>query len=172
MRRSTAKVTKLAGALGLVLALPLSFAATPADKYQAERNAAATSFAQFASAESVIDAWRNYALADLSTGFSWASAQSIAAAAPSLFDRGNARLSAPASRFDGSQVAPQSVQVTYAKMRVSDSPLAYQDAHVQAWRMGVLCAFNRDGACLIYGVRPSNCRTAHALDQQRHFVRH
>src|ERR1700742_2335977 len=123
MRRSTAKLAKIAGALGTVLALPLSFAATPADKHQIERNAAATSFAQFASAESVIDAWRNYALADLSTGFSWASTQSIAATAPSLFDRGNARLTAPASRFDGSQVAPQSVQVTYAKMRVSDTPL-------------------------------------------------
>ena len=124
MRRSTAKMAKFAGALGTFLALPLSFAATPgADKHQVERNAAATSFAQFASAESVIDAWRNYALADLSTGFSWASAQSIAATAPSLFDRGNARLTAPASRFDGSQVAPQSVQVTYARMRVSDTPL-------------------------------------------------
>jgi hypothetical protein len=123
MRRSTAKLAKFAGALGTVLALPLSFAATPPDKHVVERTAAATSFAQFASAESVIDAWRNYALADLSTGFSWASAQSIAATAPSLFDRGNGRLSAPASRFDGSQVAPQSVQVTYAKMRVSDTPL-------------------------------------------------
>jgi hypothetical protein len=124
MRRSTAKLAKIAGALGSVLALPLSFAATPAlDKHQAERSAAAASFAQFASAESVIDAWRNYALADLSTGFSWASAQSIAATAPSLFDRGNGRLTQPASRFDGSQVAPQSVQITYAKMRVSDTPL-------------------------------------------------
>jgi hypothetical protein len=123
MRRSTAKLAKITGALGFVLALPLSFAATPADKHQVERSAAAASFAQFASAESVIDAWRNYALADLSTGFSWASAQSIAATAPSLFDRGNAHLTQPASRFNGSQVAPQSVQVTYAKMRVSDTPL-------------------------------------------------
>ncbi len=123
MRRSTAKLAKFAGALGTVLALPLSFAATPTDKHAGERNAAATSFAQFASAESVIDAWRNYALADLSTGFSWASTQSIAATAPSLFDRGNGRLTAPASRFDGSQVAPQSVQITYAKMRISDTPL-------------------------------------------------
>jgi hypothetical protein len=43
-------------------------------------------------------------------------------------------------------------------------PLAYTEAHVAAWRMGVMCAFNRDGACMIYPVRPSNCRTAHALD--------
>jgi hypothetical protein len=48
--------------------------------------------------------------------------------------------------------------------KYATEPLAYQDAHVQAWRMGVLCAFNRDGACLIYPVRPSNCRVAHALD--------
>ena len=119
MRRSTAKLAKFAGALGYVLALPLSFAATS----DAEHRAAASSFAQFASAESVIDAWRNYALADLSTGFSWASAQSIAATAPSLFDRGNARLSEPASHFLGTQVAPESVRVTYAKTRVSDTPL-------------------------------------------------
>jgi hypothetical protein len=124
MRRSTAKLAKIAGALGSVLALPLSFAATPSlDKHSVERAAASTSFAQFASAESVIDAWRNYALADLSTGFSWASAQSIAATAPSLFDRGNARLTEPASRFNGSQVTPQSIQITYARTRVSDTPL-------------------------------------------------
>ncbi len=118
MRRSTAKVAKFAGALGLVLALPLSFAAQP----DAAGNAHA-SFLDFANSESVIDAWRNYALADLSSGFSWASTQSIAMTAPSLFDRGNARIVEPASRFSPSIVPSSSLQVTYLKTNISDTPL-------------------------------------------------
>ena len=118
MRRSTAKVAKLAGALGLVLALPLSFAAQPD-----ATTAAKASFNEFANSESVIDAWRNYALADLSSGFSWASTQSIALTAPSLFDRGNARFVEPASHFSTSIVPAQSLQVTYMKTNISDTPL-------------------------------------------------
>ncbi len=118
MRRSTAKRAKIAGALGLFLALPLSFAAQP-DAHQAAR----ASFADFANSESLLDAWRNYALADLSTGFSWASEQSIALAAPSLFDRGNARLAEPASHFTGSTMNSPPLQITYMKSRMSDTPL-------------------------------------------------
>ena len=118
MRRSTAKVAKLAGALGLVLALPLSFAAQPDASV-----AGKASFTEFANSESVIDAWRNYALADLSSGFSWASTQSIALTAPSLFDRGNARFVEPASHFSTSIVPAQSLQVTYLKTNISDTPL-------------------------------------------------
>ena len=109
------------GALGVVLALPLSFAAA-ADGQVSNANASRMSFAEFASSESVLDGWRNYALADLSSGFSWASDQSIALTAPSLFDRGNARLSAPASRFNGATVPPP-LQISYMKSRVSDTPL-------------------------------------------------
>ncbi|HTL37007.1 MAG TPA: hypothetical protein VL326_27915 [Kofleriaceae bacterium] len=43
-------------------------------------------------------------------------------------------------------------------------PKNYIAHHVEAWRKGVLCAFNRDGDCMVYPVRPSVCRTAHALD--------
>lgn len=45
-----------------------------------------------------------------------------------------------------------------------NDPSNYLEAHVEAWRKGILCAFNRDGACTIYPVRPINCRTAHALE--------
>lgn len=36
--------------------------------------------------------------------------------------------------------------------------------HVDVWRKGVLCPFNRDGDCSVYEVRPMVCRTAHALE--------
>ncbi len=41
---------------------------------------------------------------------------------------------------------------------------AYEQAHVAQWRSGTLCAFNRDGACTVYPVRPVVCRNAHAVD--------
>ncbi|HKA88859.1 MAG TPA: hypothetical protein VKE22_14420 [Haliangiales bacterium] len=41
---------------------------------------------------------------------------------------------------------------------------AYEQAHVAQWRTGILCAFNREGACTIYPVRPVACRNAHAVD--------
>jgi hypothetical protein len=43
-------------------------------------------------------------------------------------------------------------------------PASYVDAHARAWAKRVLCAFNHDGACSIYQVRPTVCRAAHALD--------
>ena len=45
-----------------------------------------------------------------------------------------------------------------------NAPGSYVQAHTEAWAKRVLCAFNRDGACMIYPVRPINCRTGHALD--------
>ncbi len=44
----------------------------------------------------------------------------------------------------------------------------YVSHHVDAWRRGVLCAFNRDGDCTIYPVRPIVCRTGHALNTSEH----
>jgi hypothetical protein len=35
---------------------------------------------------------------------------------------------------------------------------------VAHWRRRVMCAFNRDGLCTIYEVRPVVCRNCHALD--------
>jgi Fe-S-cluster containining protein len=40
--------------------------------------------------------------------------------------------------------------------------------HVDAWREGVLCPFNRNGDCTVYPVRPIVCRTGHALDTNEH----
>lgn len=37
-------------------------------------------------------------------------------------------------------------------------------ALVAHWRQRILCAFNRDGLCMVYPVRPTVCRTCHALD--------
>jgi hypothetical protein len=34
---------------------------------------------------------------------------------------------------------------------------------METWRRRVLCAFNHEGRCVIYPVRPIGCRNAHAL---------
>ena len=44
----------------------------------------------------------------------------------------------------------------------------YVSHHVDAWRKGVLCAFNHGGDCTIYPVRPVICRTGHALNTSEH----
>ncbi len=43
-------------------------------------------------------------------------------------------------------------------------PTRFVEHHVNAWRKGVLCAFNRNGECTVYPVRPTVCRTGHALE--------
>lgn len=45
---------------------------------------------------------------------------------------------------------------------------AYNAAHRAQWKKGVLCAFNHEGLCLIYPVRPMACRTAHAVGTNEH----
>ncbi len=121
MRRSTAKVNKLAGALGLILALPLSFAeAAPADL---RTNADVSSLAELAQSASILEAWRSYALADLTQGFSWARGSEPMLSAPSLFDRGNAHLAPPPSRFAGAAVDPAPLQVSFVKSKVADTPM-------------------------------------------------
>jgi Fe-S-cluster containining protein len=37
-------------------------------------------------------------------------------------------------------------------------------AHAAMYKRGTMCAFNKNGSCTIYAVRPTICRTAHALD--------
>ncbi len=37
-------------------------------------------------------------------------------------------------------------------------------AATKAWQRQVMCAFNHEGRCTIYAVRPNVCRNAHALD--------
>jgi hypothetical protein len=108
MRRLTAKVKKLAGALGLILALPLSFAAA------AERPAG--SLAELAQSSSVLDAWRDYALANLTLDFSWARDNAAPVTAPSLFDRGIAHVAQPASHFSAAGAAA-AVSVTLSRSK-------------------------------------------------------
>lgn len=62
------------------------------------------------------------------------------------------------------------------KQRVGDTPTQIADlfgngdeaAHEAAleahWRRRIMCAFNQDGMCTIYPVRPLLCRNAHALE--------
>ncbi len=47
-------------------------------------------------------------------------------------------------------------------------PTNYLGRHVDAWRRSVLCAFNLDGECTVYPVRPTVCRTGHALETNKH----
>ncbi len=44
----------------------------------------------------------------------------------------------------------------------------YEKILLELWRERVMCAFNRDGACIIYPVRPNVCRSCHALDTAQH----
>jgi len=47
-------------------------------------------------------------------------------------------------------------------------PTNFVEHHVNAWRKSVLCAFNRNGECTVYPVRPTVCRTGHALETNKH----
>jgi hypothetical protein len=121
MRRSTARVKKFAGAIGLTLSLPLSFAtAAPGDM---RTSAQASSLAQLAESTSVLDAWRDYALADLKPDFSWAQDHPAALTPPSLFNRSNGRFAPSASHFTGKAVDQSPIQVAYLKSKVADTPL-------------------------------------------------
>ena len=121
MRRSTARVKNFAGAIGITLSLPLSFAtAAPGDLHT---SAQASSLAQLAESSSVMEAWRDYALADLKPNFSWAEDRPAALTAPSLFNRGNAHFAPAASRFTGKVMDQSPIQVAYLKSKVADTPL-------------------------------------------------
>jgi hypothetical protein len=122
MRRTTAKAKNLAGALGLVLALPLSFAAA------AERpHANVSALAAYAQSASILNAWRDYALADLTRGFDWADNGGVAPQAPSLFDRGIAHISPSTPLFNGSGVNASPLSVIFLKTKAADTPLAPAD---------------------------------------------
>jgi Fe-S-cluster containining protein len=58
---------------------------------------------------------------------------------------------------------PARLSATFA-----NHPARYVEAHKQAWARRILCAFNVDGACSIYPVRPIVCRLGHALDTSEH----
>jgi len=125
MRRTAAKVEKLAGALGLILALPLSFAVAAESPRESGR---VSSLAEFAQSASVLDAWRDYALANLTIDFSWARETVGPLSAPSLFDRGIAHLAPPASHFAGASEKASALSVTLSGGKVGESPLLMSGA--------------------------------------------
>jgi Fe-S-cluster containining protein len=45
---------------------------------------------------------------------------------------------------------------------------SFSRAHAQVWKDAVMCAFDDDGRCTVYEVRPNLCRGAHALDTAAH----
>ena len=71
----------------------------------------------------LIDAWRDYALASLKPGFTWASDGDEPIRAPSLFDRGRGRVTAPPSHFHGSAVDSSPFHVAMVATKLSDTPL-------------------------------------------------
>lgn len=50
------------------------------------------------------------------------------------------------------------------RLFVEGPPAAYDRLHMEQWGRRVRCAFNHEGRCSIYPVRPLACRNAHALD--------
>jgi Fe-S-cluster containining protein len=55
-----------------------------------------------------------------------------------------------------------------AELTQADDRPAHVAAHLDLWRKRILCAFNRNGLCTIYAVRPVVCRNQHALDTPDH----
>ncbi len=105
----------------MILALPLSFAAAAPASLRTD--VTVPSFTELSQSGSVLDAWRNYALADLTPEFSWARSNAPVLSAPSLFDRSNAHFALPASHFAGAAVNPAPLQVTFLKSKTADTPV-------------------------------------------------
>ncbi len=55
-----------------------------------------------------------------------------------------------------------------ARLLRTGTPAAYEAEHRLEKRKAVLCAFNHEGSCLIYEVRPMVCRTTHAVGTSEH----
>ena len=120
MRRSTAKVKNFAGAASIALALPLSFAvaATPP-------RADVSALTAYSQSSSIFDAWRDYALADLTRGFDWAGNAGATPTAPTLFSRGFAPSGAikPVTHFFGNAQTLSPISVSLFKTKAADTPL-------------------------------------------------
>jgi hypothetical protein len=119
MRQQKAIVRHLVVSVGLALALP-ACAAAAANRVQTA--AAYSDLADLAASATLLDAWRDYALASLRPDFSWASGANEPIHAPSLFERGRARLLPPASHFNGSLIDSSPFHVAVSSTRVSDTP--------------------------------------------------
>jgi len=117
MRQQKAIVKYLMAAIGIALATPL-VAVAAANRGRS----AGVDLADVAASATLIDAWRDYALASLRPDFSWASDGDEPIRAPSLFERGRARLLPPASHFNGSLIESTPLRVAVSSTRVSDTP--------------------------------------------------
>jgi hypothetical protein len=117
MRRQKAIAKYLAVSLGLALAAPYALASAPT----AMRSTHA-GLSDLADSATLLDAWREYALASLTPDFDWASTGEPVRA-PSLFDRGRGRLLPPASHFNASFIESGPLHVAMSSTMVSDTPL-------------------------------------------------
>jgi hypothetical protein len=97
MRQQKAILRYLAASIGLALAMPLCASAAAATNGKAGASYAA--LADIAASATLIDAWRDYAFASLRPDFSWASDADETIRAPSIFERGRARLLPPSSHW-------------------------------------------------------------------------
>ncbi len=113
----------------MILALPLSFASAAAS---ALPGIPAPSLSELDHASNVLDAWRNYALAELDSGYSWIGAVAPAQLAPSVFDRADARISLRASHLVGMGFDSPKLQVTYLHTSIADTP-AINTNNVPDW---------------------------------------
>lgn len=117
MRRLIRSSGKSLLATALSIALPFSVCSAN-DMNRVDRGSA---LADLVSSSAVLDAWRDYALESLKPSFSWAIDDDSTARAPSLFERGRARVT-PASHF-GSSVENNPIHVAMLSTKVGDSPL-------------------------------------------------
>jgi hypothetical protein len=122
MRRQIPIANKLFTAIALSLAVSPCAFATPKDGASQAR-ATSAALTDLAVSASLIDAWRDYALASLKPGFSWASDGDEPIRAPSLFDRGRGQLATPVSHFHGSAVDSGPFHVAMLSSKVSETPL-------------------------------------------------
>jgi hypothetical protein len=118
MRRQTTIAKYLTAAIAATLA---SSAACATGSSGAHSTYAA--LGDLASSATLIDAWRDYALATLRPDFDWASDGDEPVRAPSLFERGRARLLPPASHFNGSIIESSPLHVAMSSTQVSTTPL-------------------------------------------------
>jgi len=121
MRQQKAILKYLAASIGVALILPLCAPVSAATNGKAGASYAA--LADIAASATLIDAWRDYAFASLRPDFSWASDADEPIRAPSLFERGRARLLPPSSHFNGSMIESTPLRVAVSSVRVSDTPL-------------------------------------------------
>src|SRR4249920_1971257 len=121
MRQQKAILRYLVASIGLALTLPLWASASAATNGKGGASYAA--LADIAASATLIDAWRDYAFASLRPDFSWASDADEPIRAPSLFERGRARLLPPSSHFNGSMIESTPLRVAVSSVRVSDTPL-------------------------------------------------